>query len=126
MARRGRKGRSRRRGRRVRRSTRGVHRFGSGLWNTITNRPLKVVSASLGVAAVGEIVLSGSSTGDGVGVLGHIMNGITAIQAKNSTDAAFNFSAIPRDIGAGVMNGTWILPAAGAVVTGYVSKKYRI
>lgn len=94
--------------------------------HTVTHRPLKVVAASLGIAAAGEIVLSGSSTGDGVNAIGHVMNAINAAGTGDAKDLAFNVSAIPRDIGAGVMNGAWVGPAIGAIVTGYVSRRFRL
>ena len=94
--------------------------------HTITQRPLKVVSIGLGVAAMGEVVLGSSSTGDGVNFAGHMGQVITNIMAQRPIDASNNAQAAIRDIGAGAMSGTWIAPAAGAIITGIISRKFRI
>jgi hypothetical protein len=94
--------------------------------HTVTTRPLKIVAAGLGIGAASAVLLSGSSTGDGNGTLAHLSLGFQAAQKGDMGSATLNFQAIPGDILNGAMNGSWVAPAAGAVIVGYISRKFRV
>lgn len=119
--------RRRRRGfRRSRRGSTGKGGFLGRAFRTVTTRPLKVVAAGLGIGAAASVLLSGSSTGDGNGTIAHIGLAISAAQRNDMPSVGANLNAIPGDILNGAMSGQWIAPAIGAIVTGVISRKFRI
>ena len=88
-----------------------------------TTRPLKVVSSALGIGAVGMIV---TNPGQQYSVLTDVMTGIADLQAGNQSGAQAAFGNIPTHVVQGVSSPEFFTAAAGAVITGIISKKFRI
>lgn len=98
----------------MRRSRRGS--TGGGLFRTITNRPLKLVSAAFGIGAVASAVLMPDSNGNSV-----ITDIVTAQQTQGQS-----LQNLPYHITNSLAQGQWIAPTIGAVVTGYISKRFKV
>lgn len=95
--------------------------------HTLMNRPLKAIAVGLGIAAAATPAVVVSPT-TGNSVIGHAVAAWQASQEGGAGPAAvaFNIQSIPTAYIDGVKSGQWIVPAIGAAVTAFASKKFKI